>query len=183
MAGSLNRVTLVGNVGDDPEIKNLNSGNAVANFSLATSESWKDKATGEKKEHTDWHRVVVWNDNLIDVLEKYVKKGSKLLVEGKLQTRKWQDQDGNDRYSTEVVLTGFDCKILLLGDPRGDGRDDGDNGSRSGNGGGSREQRGGDNGRDGTRSYRDQSGGRSDDQGRQDQRGNFTRDLDDDIPF
>lgn len=165
MAGSLNRVTLIGNVGNDPDVRDLASG-AVANFSIATSESWTDKASGEKKEHTDWHRVVVWNDNIVSVIEKYVKKGSKILVEGKLQTRKWQDQDGNDRYATEVVLTGFDCKLLLLGDPRGGGdRDPNDNASRPGNrrdeGGGRREQGG----------------------GRQDQRGNMQRDVDDDIPF
>lgn len=118
MAGSLNKVTLIGNLGIDPEIRNLNSGNSVANFSLATSESWKDKTTGEKKEVTQWHRVVVWNDGLIGVIEKYVKKGSKVYVEGELQTRKWE-KDGVDHYTTEVVLTGFDAKLILLGDGGG----------------------------------------------------------------
>lgn len=163
MAGSLNKVTLIGNVGADPEVRNLTSGNAVANLSLATSESWKDKNSGEKKEVTQWHRIVVWNDGLISVIEKYVKKGSKLYVEGQLQTRKWQDQDGNDRYATEVVLTGFDAKLILLGEGGGGGnRDQNDNASRPGN----------------QRSYGEESGG-----GRQDQRGNMQRDIDDQIPF
>jgi single-strand DNA-binding protein len=169
MAGSLNKVTLIGNVGADPEVRNLNSGNSVANLTLATSESWKDKSSGEKKEITQWHRIVCWNDGLIDIIEKYVKKGSKVYVEGQLQTRKWEDQDGKDRYSTEVVLTGFDAKLLLLGDPRGGGdRDQNDNANRPGN-----------------RSGGDRSEGRSEerDRGRQDQRGNFSRDIDDDIPF
>lgn len=179
MAGSLNKVTLIGNVGADPEIRDLQSGNAVANISLATSESWKDKNTGEKKERTEWHRVVVWNDGLVEVIEKYVKKGSKLYIEGQMQTRKWQDQDGNDRYSTEVVLTGFDAKLLLLGDPRTGERDPNDNSGRPGN------SRGGE--RSSGEGYRERSGGtareENRDRGRQDNRGNFTRDLDDDIPF
>lgn len=177
MAGSLNRVELIGNVGQDPEVRNLNSGNAVANLSIATSESWKDKQTGEKKERTEWHRVVVWNDGLVEVIEKYVKKGSKIYVEGQLQTRKWQDQDGNDRYSTEVVLTGFDAKLILLGDPRGGGdRDPNDNGSRPGNNR---------NGYGDAKGREDRGGSRDDDRdrGRQDSRGNFSRDVDDDIPF
>lgn len=181
MAGSLNRVTLIGNLGADPEIRTLNSGNAVANFSLATTESWKKD--GEKHERTEWHRVVVWSDGLIEVIEKYVKKGSKLMVEGQLQTRKWQDQDGNDRYSTEVVLSGFDAKLLLLGDPRG-GDQDRDGGSRQGGGSRSGNGYGDAKGRDdrgGGRSGRGQDDGS--DRGRQDSRGNFSRDVDDDIPF
>lgn len=175
MAGSLNRAQLIGNVGDDPDIQLLQGNKTVANFSLATSESWKDKNTGEKKERTEWHRIVVWNEGLVDVIEKYVKKGSKLFIEGEIQTRKWQDKDGNDRYSTEIVLTGFGGKLVLLGDSRGGNRDPNDNASRAGNSGGG--QRGS--------SPREQSGGRDDnqDRGRQDQRGNFSRDEDDPIPF
>jgi single-strand DNA-binding protein len=162
MAGSLNRATLVGNVGSDPELKNLEGNKSVANFSLATSESWKDRNTGEKKERTEWHRIVVWNENLIEVIEKYVKKGSKVMVEGEIQTRKWQDQDGNDRYSTEIVLTGFSSRLLLLGDPRGGGdRDPNDNASRAtGRSGGGSE------------------GGRQDSGEREPSPG-----MDDDIPF
>lgn len=172
MAGSLNKVTLIGNVGAEPEVRNLNSGNAVANLSLATSESWKDKNSGEKKEVTQWHRIVVWNDGLISVIEKYVSKGSKIYIEGQLQTRKWQDQEGNDRYSTEVVLTGFDAKLILLGDGGGGGRssDQNDNASRPGNQRGYGEQSG--------RSERETQSS-----GRQDPRGNMQRDMDDDIPF
>lgn len=116
MAGSLNKVMLVGNVGADPEIRTLDKGGKVANFSLATGEKWKDKNTGEIRERTEWHRVVVWNEGLVGVIEKYVAKGSKLYVEGEIQTRKWQDKDGADRYSTEIMLTGFGSKLLLLGD-------------------------------------------------------------------
>jgi len=121
MAGSLNRVTLVGNLGRDPEIRSLQNGGKVATFSVATSETWKDKASGEKREKTDWHNVVVWNEGLVGIVEKYVKKGTKLLVEGKLETRKWE-KDGVERYSTEVVLTGFGGQILLLGESGGAGR-------------------------------------------------------------
>lgn len=135
MAGSLNKVTLIGNLGADPEIKTLNDGKRVANFSLATSENWRDKASGERQERTEWHRCVVWNDGLIGVIEQYAKKGDKLYIEGELQTRKWQDQDGKDRYSTEVVLTGFRATLLLLGNGGGGGRasDPNDNASRPGN--------------------------------------------------
>jgi len=122
MAGSMNRVTLVGNVGKDPESKSFNNGGKVVNFSIATSETWKDRTSGERKEKTEWHNVAVFQDGLTDLAEKYIRKGSKVLVEGKLQTRKWQDQSGADRYSTEVVLQGFDAKILLLdGKPQGEG--------------------------------------------------------------
>jgi len=120
MAGSLNRVQLIGNVGADPEIRSVNSGK-VANFRIATSETWKDKNTGEKKERTEWHSIVVWNDGLVGVIEKYVKKGSKVMIEGQLQTRKWE-KDGVDRYTTEVVLQGFGGSLLLLGDGGGGGR-------------------------------------------------------------
>lgn len=111
---SINKVILIGNVGKDPEIRSTQSGNKIANLSLATSESWKDKQTGERQERTEWHRVVVFGEGLVRVIENYVKKGSKLYVEGQLQTRKWQDQSGNDRYSTEVVLQAYGGTITLL---------------------------------------------------------------------
>lgn len=121
MAGSMNRVTLVGNVGKDPESKSFSNGGKVVNLSIATAETWKDKQTGEKKEKTEWHNVSVFQDGLTGIVEQYVRKGSRVLIEGKLQTRKWQDQSGNDRYSTEVVLQGPDARIILLdGKPAGD---------------------------------------------------------------
>lgn len=112
---SLNKVILIGNLGKDPEIRTFQSGGRVANFSVATSESWKDKATGEKKEKTEWHRVSVMNEGLVGVIERYVKKGTKVYIEGKLQTRKWSGEDGVERYSTEVVLSGFNSQLVLLG--------------------------------------------------------------------
>lgn len=118
MAGSVNKVILVGNLGGDPEGKALQSGARVVNFSIATSESWKDKTTGEKKEKTEWHRIVIWNEGIGKVAEQYLKKGSKVYIEGQLQTRKWE-KDGVDHYSTEVVLSGFGSSLTLLGDPRG----------------------------------------------------------------
>ena len=111
---SINKVILVGNVGKDPEIRRTESGKAIASFTLATSESWRDKITGEKKESTEWHRVVVFSDGLSGIVEKYVNKGSKLYIEGQLQTRKWTDKDGNDKYTTEVILKGFNANITLL---------------------------------------------------------------------
>jgi single-strand DNA-binding protein len=114
MAGSVNKVILVGNLGRDPEIRSTSSGQRVANFSLATSETWRDKASGERKERTEWHRVVIFNDRLVDVVEKYVKKGSKLYIEGALQTRKWTDNSGQERYSTEVVLQNFRGELTML---------------------------------------------------------------------
>ncbi|MGN7160838.1 single-stranded DNA-binding protein [Sphingomonas sp. SAFR-052] len=119
MAGSMNRVTLVGNVGKDPESRSFGNGGKVVNLSIATSESWKDKQSGERKEKTEWHTVAVFTEGLVGIVERYVSKGSKLLIEGKLQTRKWQDQQGNDRYSTEVVLQGPDARILLLDGGKG----------------------------------------------------------------
>ena len=107
---SLNKVSLIGNLGADPEVKSFNNGGRIANLRIATSESWKDKQTGERKEETEWHSVSVQNDGLVGVVERFLRKGSKIYVEGKLQTRKWQDRDGNDRYSTEVVV-GFDGRI------------------------------------------------------------------------
>jgi single-strand DNA-binding protein len=114
MAGSVNKVILVGNLGKDPEIRHTQDGRPIANLSVATSENWRDKATGERKEKTEWHRVVIFNENLCRIAEQYLKKGSKVYIEGALQTRKWQDQSGQDRYSTEVVLQGFRGELTLL---------------------------------------------------------------------
>ena len=114
MAGSVNKVILLGNLGRDPEIRSTQSGNKMATFSMATSKRWRDKNTQEQRDKTSWHNIVVFGDGLVDIVEKYVKKGSKIYVEGELQTRKWQDQDGNDRYSTEVVLQGFNSNLTLL---------------------------------------------------------------------
>ena len=114
MAGSVNKAILVGNVGADPEIRRLQNGNAIANLRIATSEQWRDKNTGERKERTEWNSVVVFTEGLVKVIEQYVKKGAKLYVEGQLQTRKWQDQSGNDRYSTEIILQGFNAVLTML---------------------------------------------------------------------
>jgi single-strand DNA-binding protein len=114
MAGSVNKVILIGNLGADPEIRRTQDGRPIANLRLATSETWRDRNTGERKERTEWHRVVIFNENLCKVVEQYVKKGSKVYVEGQLQTRKWQDQSGQDRYSTEVVLQGFNAQLTML---------------------------------------------------------------------
>jgi len=121
MAGSVNKVILVGNIGRDPEIRSTQDGMRIANLSLATSETWRDKSSGERKEKTEWHRVAVFNERLVDVIEKYVKKGAKLYIEGQLQTRKWTDKDGQDRYTTEVVLGRFNGQLTML-----DGRSGGE---------------------------------------------------------
>lgn len=115
---SLNKVCLIGNLGQDPEERKLNNGDPVVNFSLATSEKWKDRSSGEARERTEWHKIVVFGEALCKVAASYLRKGSKVYLEGQLQTRKWTDQSGNDHYSTEVVLRGFGGKIVLLGDPR-----------------------------------------------------------------
>jgi single-strand DNA-binding protein len=120
MAGSVNKVILVGNLGRDPEIRTTQDGTKVGNLSLATSESWRDRNTGERRERTEWHRVVVFNERLVDVCEKYLRKGSKIYIEGQLQTRKWTDQSGQDRYTTEVVLQRFRGELTML-DSRGEG--------------------------------------------------------------
>ncbi len=133
---SLNEATLIGRVGKDPEIKATSHGNRVANFSLATSKSWRDKSTGEKKENTQWHRIVVWGDGLVGIVEKYVKKGSQIFVRGEIQTRKWTDQAGVEKYSTEIVVQGFKAEIGLLGSRGGSSRDD-DGGQQSNDAGGS----------------------------------------------
>ena len=124
MAGSLNKACIIGNLGQDPEVRNLPSGGKVVNLSIATSESWKDKNTGERRERTEWHRIVIFSEGLAKVAEQYLKKGAKVYVEGQIQTRKWQDQDGKDRYSTEIVLQGFNAMLTML-----DGRNGGDGGS------------------------------------------------------
>ena len=120
MAGSVNKVILIGNLGKDPEVRRLNSGDQVVSFSLATSDTWRDKTTGERKERTEWHNIVIFNENIGKIAEQYCKKGSKIYVEGQLQTRKWQDQNGQDRYMTEIVLTRFRGELTLL-DSRGGG--------------------------------------------------------------
>jgi single-strand DNA-binding protein len=151
MAGSVNKVILVGNLGRDPDIRSMQNGGKVANLSVATSETWRDKQSGERREKTEWHRVVIFNENLLDVAEKYLHKGSKVYVEGQLQTRKWQDQSGQDKYSTEVVLQRFRGELQMLdargegggmaGEAAGGGYDGGDGG---GGGGGSPAPSGGD---------------------------------------
>ena len=131
MAGSVNKVILVGNLGKDPEVRRMQSGEPVVNLSIATSETWRDKASGERKEKTEWHRVVIFNKNLADVAEKYLKKGAKVYVEGQLQTRKWTDKDGAEKYSTEVVLQNFRGELTML-----DGKSGGEGGGGSFGGGG-----------------------------------------------
>lgn len=121
MAGSINKVILVGNLGADPEVRRTQDGRPVVNLSVATSESWKDKATGERKERTEWSRVTIWNEGLCKIAEQYLHKGSKIYLEGSLQTRKWQDKDGKDRYSTEVVLNGFNANLTMLDGPQREG--------------------------------------------------------------
>lgn len=139
MAGSVNKVILVGNLGADPEIRRTQDGRPIANLSIATSETWRDRNSGERREKTEWHRVVIFNEGLCKVAENYLRKGSKVYLEGQLQTRKWQDQSGQDRYSTEVVLQGFNSSLTML-DGRnegGGGRQDFGNDQGSGYGGGS----------------------------------------------
>lgn len=130
---SVNKVILIGNLGKDPEIRTFGNGGKVANFSIATSESWKDKQSGEKKEKTEWHNIAVFGEGLVGVVERYIKKGSKVYIEGKLQTRKWQDRDGNDKYTTEVVLQGPGCSLTMLDSTGGQGSN---GGNRSDNRGG-----------------------------------------------
>ena len=161
MAGSVNKVILVGNLGADPEIRRLTDGRPVANLRIATSESWKDKNTGERREKTEWHRVVIFNEGLCRVVEQYLRKGAKIYLEGQLQTRKWQDKDGQDKYSTEIVLQGFNSQLVML-DSRGGG----------GGGGGALEDSGGDFGSSGPSARRPAPAAAS-------RRG----DLDDEIPF
>ena len=173
MAGSVNKVILVGNLGADPEIRRLNSGDPVVNLRVATSESWRDKNSGERKEKTEWHNVVIFNDNLAKVAEQYLKKGSKVYVEGQLQTRKWQDQSGQDRYTTEVVLQKFRGELQML-DARGQGGGDAQVGY-SGSGRSSDFGQSGPNDGGGKAAAGARNGGGSG--------GGFSRDLDDEIPF
>jgi single-strand DNA-binding protein len=156
MAGSVNKVILIGNLGADPEIRHTQDGRPIVNLRVATSDSWRDKATGERREKTEWHRVVIFNEGLARIAEQYLKKGSKVYLEGALQTRKWEDQSGQERYTTEVVLQGFNSQLTML-----DGRRDG-----MGEGASS----GGDFGR--SRPLGSGSGG-----------GTFNKELDDEIPF
>jgi single-strand DNA-binding protein len=165
MAGSVNKVILIGNLGADPEVRRTNDGRPIVNLRVATSENWRDKATGERREKTEWHRVVIFSEGLCKIAEQYLRKGSKVYLEGQLQTRKWQDQSGQDRYSTEVVLQGFNSQLTML-----DGR---------GEGGGAAADPGGDFGRSspmeserGQGRAQARSGGAS-----------LAEELDDDIPF
>jgi single-strand DNA-binding protein len=169
MAGSVNKVILVGNLGADPEVRRMGSGEPVVNLRIATSENWRDKATGERKEKTEWHTVVIFNENLAKVAEQYLRKGSTVYIEGQLQTRKWQDKSGQDRYSTEIVLQRYRGEMTLLGG-RGDGGGGREMDDRSG---------GGDYGRSAPTERRpamSASGGMSSGGGR-------PTDMDDDIPF
>ena len=186
MAGSVNKVILVGNLGADPEIRRTQDGRPIANLNIATSETWRDRNSGERKEKTEWHRVVIFNEGLCKVAEQYLKKGAKVYIEGALQTRKWQDQNGQDRYSTEVVLQGFNSTLTML-DGRGEGGGSIEGGSRGGRGGG---DFGGGYGGDygggddyGQSSSQGSSRGGGGNRGGSQGGGNFSRDLDDDIPF
>ena len=138
MAGSVNKVILIGNLGRDPEVRTFQNGGKVCNLRIATSETWKDRATGERREKTEWHSVAIFSEGLVRVAEQYLRKGSKVYIEGKLQTRKWQDQSGQDRYSTEVALQGFDATLVML-----DGRGEGGGGGGGGGGYGGGDQSGG----------------------------------------
>lgn len=170
MAGSLNKVMLIGNLGADPEIRSFQNGGKVANLRIATSETWKDRNTGERQERTEWHTVAIFSEGLINVVENYLKKGSKVYVEGQLQTRKWQDQQGNDRYSTEVVLRGYNGTLTML------------DGAGGGGGGGNRSSGGGYGGGQGGGGFGGgNQGGGSGGQGAGG--GSNYDDLDDDIPF
>ena len=124
MSGSVNKVIILGNLGRDPEVRSFQNGNKVCNLRIATSETWKDRNTGERKERTEWHSVAIFSEGLVRVAEQYLRKGSKVYLEGQLQTRKWQDQSGADRYSTEIVLQGFDAKLVMLDGPSGEGQRD-----------------------------------------------------------
>jgi single-strand DNA-binding protein len=175
MAGSLNKVMLIGNLGADPEVRSFQNGGKVANLRIATSETWKDRNTGERQEKTEWHTVAIFSEGLIGVVERYLRKGSKVYIEGSLQTRKWQDQSGNDRYSTEVVLRGMNGTLTML---------DGAPGSGGGGGSGGGQRSGGGSGGGGA--DWGQTGGGSSSRGGGaggSPAGGFADDLDDDIPF
>lgn len=174
MAGSVNKVILVGNLGADPEVKSFQNGGRIANLRIATSETWKDRQTGERKERTEWHSVVLQSDGLVGVAERYLRKGSKIYIEGQLRTRKWQDQSGNDRYTTEISVGGMGGVLTML---------DGAPGSGGGSGGGSSSGQRGSGWNEGGASVGGRPGG--DDWGRTGgaSSGSFGDDLDDDIPF
>ncbi len=176
MAGSVNKVIILGNLGADPEIRTFGNGGKVVNLRIATSERWRDKNTGENREKTEWHTVAIFSEGLVRVVEQYLKKGSSVYIEGKLQTRKWQDQSGNDRYSTEVVLQGFDSKLVMLGGNQGGGGGGFGGGNQGGGdyGGGSGGQGGGGYGGG------NQGGGGGSNQGGG---GGGAGNLDDEIPF
>lgn len=184
MAGSVNKVILIGNLGQDPEVKSFQNGGRIANLRIATSEQWKDKATGERKERTEWHTVVLQSDGLVGVAERFLRKGSKVYIEGSLRTRKWQDQSGNDRYTTEVSVGGIGGVLTMLDGAPGGGQGGGGGGQRSGggndwgsgSGGGSR---GGGSGGGSGGGWGQTSGG----SGGGNAGGGFGDDLDDDIPF
>jgi len=173
MAGSLNKVMIIGNLGRDPEVRSFQNGGKVCNLRIATSETWKDRNTGERREKTEWHSVAIFQEGLVRVAEQYLRKGSKVFIEGQLQTRKWQDQSGQDRYSTEVVLQGFGGTLTML-----DGRDGGQGGGGGGGYGG--DQGGG--GYGGQGGGYDQGGGYGGDQGGAPS-GGGSADMDDEIPF
>lgn len=174
MAGSVNKVILVGNLGADPEVKSFQNGGRIANLRIATSETWKDRQTGERKERTEWHSVVLQSDGLVGVAERYLRKGSKIYIEGQLRTRKWQDQSGNDRYTTEISVGGMGGVLTML---------DGAPGSGGGSGGGSSSGQRGSGWNEGGASVGGRPGG--DDWGRTGgaSSGSFGDELDDDIPF
>lgn len=172
MAGSVNKVILIGNLGQDPEVKSFQNGGRIANLRIATSENWKDKNTGERKERTEWHTVVLQSEGLVGVAERYLRKGSKVYIEGQLRTRKWQDASGNDRYTTEVSVGGIGGVMTML-----DGAPGGGGGGGQRGGGGDWNQGGGSSGGSGGGSNWNQGGGS------QGGGSNFGDDLDDDIPF
>jgi len=178
VAGSVNKVILVGNLGTDPEAKSFSNGGEVVNFSLATSESWNDKQSGEKREKTEWHKVAIFNENLGRIAKQYLKKGSKVYLEGKLQTRKWQGQDGQDRYTTEIVLQRFQGELTLLG-----GREGGGGGSEGGSSGGWGGERSGGGRSSGVGQSSGGGSGGSSGGGGFGGGQDYAADLDDDVPF
>ena len=182
MAGSVNKVILIGNLGRDPESRSFQNGGKVVNLRIATTESWKDRNSGERREKTEWHSVAIFNENLARIAEQYLRKGSKVYIEGQLQTRKWQDQSGQDRYSTEIVLQGFNGQLTLL-DGRGGGGDQGggDDYSSSFGGGASGGGYGGGGGAGGFGGG--SGGGARGGSGAAPSRPPFDSDLDDDVPF
>ncbi len=184
MAGSVNKVIIVGNLGRDPESRSFQNGGKVVNLRIATSETWKDKMSGERKEKTEWHSVAIFNEGLANVAEKFLRKGSKVYIEGSLQTRKWQDQQGQDKYSTEIVLQGFNSVLTMLDGPGGgQGGGQGGGGTRSGGGDDWAGGGGGDYGNGGGRGGASGGGNRGGGGFGGSQGGGFADDLDDDVPF